>query len=177
MKKALTHICFKFQFCVVLIEYNIVMLYTAAFDYLPRPVVDELSQNVLRMNISTILKHADQGDVFLDCVLDELISRPEPIISDAQKQDIKAQQGSSQQRFRKLLDYLRNGGLAEFIEFCNAIDCFRNLSSHTLATELRKTLEKQCAEWWNKEIERIRGEYQIAHDVTAMVLRSLLPLI
>ena len=116
------------------------------FYDIPRLITTRLSREALLTKYPTILEHANENDVFLDAILDHLMSRQKPIISDVQKQDIKAQPIGTQ-RFRRLLDYLRKGGLTEFIELCNGMEKFNTNSSHELSTELLTSLEERCEKW------------------------------
>lgn len=106
--------------------------------------MEHLWKDALQEHYEDIVKSADHDDVFLDNMLDHMLSKR--CIQSEQKELIKSEK-SSCKRCRKFLDFLQSEDRSAFDELCNALETFGTESKTHLANLLKKSLiEKQESE-------------------------------
>lgn len=107
--------------------------------------MENLWKDALQEHYKDIVQLADHEDVFLDNLLDHMLSKR--YLQLEQKELIKNEKSSSK-RCRKFLDFLLKESRSPFDELCSALDTFGTESTNHLANLLRKSLidkqEREC---------------------------------
>jgi hypothetical protein len=98
---------------------------------------ETLWQQVLREQRVTILQSADGHDLFLDRLLDYLLSKG--CIQPDQKELVKRKE-VSKERMGTLLDFLSTEGPTAFDELCTAIENYGTVDKKNLANSLRQCM-------------------------------------
>ena len=100
--------------------------------------MDQLWRDVLTENRSTIVQSADIHDVFLDSLIDHLLSKS--CIQVVHQEFIKRGNVSGD-RIRKLLDFISSADKRAFDELCNGMEAFGTDDKKCLADSLRESLK------------------------------------
>jgi Caspase recruitment domain len=99
--------------------------------------MDQLWKEVLREKRESIIQSADAENVFLNRLLDHLISK-ECIQQD--QRELIMRKSSSRDRVGAMIDFLCSENERAFDELCNAIELFGNVAKQQLADSLRQSL-------------------------------------
>ena len=114
--------------------------------------IGRLWQKVLKEKRSSILDKADAGNVFLNKLLDHLLSKH--CLQMHQQQKVLTERGSID-CCRKLLDFIYSADQKAFDELCNAIENFGTRDTKNLADMLRCSLATKQRPWR----ECLNGKY------------------
>jgi len=102
--------------------------------------MEEPWKEVLREHGNDIVKSADEGDVFLNHLIDHLFSKR--CIQNDHKQLVKREQ-TIRARIIMLLDFVSSEGRKAFDELCNAIEEFNYPGMGELVNTLRASLREK----------------------------------